>query len=52
MKELINKWNGKHYTIVKYNEGTVELQRDDGTRFVIQIKELHQNYREVKDESK
>ena len=50
--KVINKWNGKLYTVISTNEtnNTVMIKRDDGSKFTIQTKELYSNYREVKDE--
>ena len=47
MKKLINKWNGKEYSLLEYCGSVVILQRADGTTFEISISELHANYREV-----
>lgn len=47
-----NKWSSKLYTVVSTNEAdnTTTLERDDGSQFTIQTKELYSNYREVEDE--
>ena len=47
MKKLINKWNHKEYTLIKYQGSVAVLQRQDGTTFEISVSELRANYREV-----
>lgn len=42
-----NKWNGKLYTVINISDGTVKLQRSDGSEFTISQKEYKLNYREV-----
>ena len=49
MKKLINKWNGKEYTLLEYHGSVVLLQRADGSTFEISVSELHANYREVNE---
>ena len=52
-----NMWNGKLYTIISTNkpDNTTTLERDDGSQFIIQTKDLYRNYRfnyrEVEDEA-
>ena len=52
MMKVKNKWNSKTYTVVETSEAynIVTLERDDGSQFTIQTKELYSNYREVEDE--
>lgn len=47
-----NKWNNRIYTVVSTNEAdnTTTLERDDGSQFTIQTKELYFNYREMTNE--
>lgn len=47
-----NKWNSKLYTVISTNitDNTATLERDNGSQFTIQTKELYANYREVKNE--
>ena len=54
MMKVKNKWNGKLYTVISTNEvdNTTTLERDDGSQFTIQTKELYSNYIEVKDGSR
>ena len=54
--KVINKWNGKLYTVFSMSVNTVELQRTDGSEFEIQKSEFYSNYRvieekEVEDEN-
>lgn len=52
MMKVKNKWNSKLYTVISTSEAdnTVTLERDDGSQFTIQTKELYSNYVEVHDE--
>lgn len=45
--EVVNKWNGKVYTVLSMQAGTVKLRRSDGSEFEIQKTEFYFNYREV-----
>lgn len=46
MLEVINKWNGRTYKVLESTGNTVFLERDDGSRFVIEKKEYFFNYKE------
>lgn len=48
--KVINKWNGKLYTVFSMSVNTVELQRPDGSEFEIQKSELYFNYRIIEEE--
>lgn len=45
-KTAINRWNRREYLVVEQKDGMVMLQRDDGSRFVIEKKEYFFNYKE------
>lgn len=47
---VINKWNGKLYTVFSMSVNTVELQRPDGSEFEIQKSEFYFNYRVIEEE--
>ncbi len=42
--KVLNKWNKKYYYIVKEDGSKVILVREDGTEFVISIKEFNKSY--------
>lgn len=42
-----NKWNSNIYTVLSISDGTVKLQRSDGSEFTITQKEFKFNYVEV-----
>ena len=48
--KVINKWNGKLYTVFSMSVSTVELQRPDGSEFEIQKSEFYFNYRIIEEE--
>lgn len=48
--KVINKWNGKLYTVSSMSVNTVELQRSDGSEFEIQKSEFYFNYRIIEEE--
>ena len=48
--KVINKWNGKLYTVFSMSVNTVELQRPDGSEFEIQKSEFYFNYRIIEEE--
>lgn len=48
--KVINKWNGKLYTVFSMSVNTVELQRSDGSEFEIQKSEFYFNYRIIEEE--
>lgn len=48
--KVINKWNGKLYTVFSMSVNTVELQRPDGSEFEIQKSELYFNYRVIEED--
>lgn len=39
-----NKWNSNIYTVLSISDGTVKLQRSDGSEFTITQKEFKFNY--------
>lgn len=45
-KTVINRWNRREYLVVEQKDGMVMLQRDDGSRFVIEKKEYFFNHKE------
>lgn len=45
--KVINKWNGKIYTVLSMQADIVKLRRSDGSEFEIQKNEFYSNYREV-----
>ena len=47
--KVINKWNGKVYTVLSMQAGTVKLRRSDGSEFGIQKTEFYFNYRETEE---
>ena len=47
--KVINKWNGKIYTVLSMQAGTVKLRRSDGSEFEIQKNEFYFNYREMEE---
>lgn len=49
MIKVINKWNGKTYTVKCFDDASneVTLIRDDGSEFIIVQREFKFNYREV-----
>lgn len=49
---VINKWNGKLYTVFSMSVNTVELQRPDGSEFEIQKSEFYFNYRVIEREER
>ena len=48
--KVINKWNGKLYTVFSMSVNTVELQRSDGSEFEIQKSEFYFNYRIIEED--
>lgn len=48
--KVINKWNGKVYTVFSMSVNAVELQRSDGSEFKIQKSEFYFNYRIIEEE--
>ena len=48
--KVINKWNGKLYTVFSESVNTVELQRPDGSEFEILKSEFYFNYRVIEEE--
>lgn len=51
MMKVINKWNGKMYTVKCFDDATKEvtLIRDDGSEFTIAQREFKFSYREVNE---
>lgn len=47
--KVINKWNGKSYTVLSMQVDTIKLRRSDGSEFEIQKNEFYFNYREVEE---
>lgn len=47
--KVINKWNGKIYTVLSMQAGTVKLRRSDDSEFEIQKTEFYFNYREMEE---
>ena len=47
--KVINKWNGKSYTVLSMLGSIVKLRRSDGFEFEIQKNEFYFNYREVEE---
>lgn len=47
-----NKWNGKEYKLIESAEGSVTLERLDGTQFTIKRAEYYENYYEVNKDGK
>ena len=47
--KVINKWNGKSYTVLSMSGSTVKLRRPDDSEFEIQKNEFYFNYREVEE---
>ena len=50
--KVINKWNGKLYTVLSISGGTVKLQRSDGSEFEIQKSEFYFSYKVIEEEIK
>ena len=50
-KAVINKWNGKEYTLLGFEGGLAKLRRSDSSEFCVAIPEYKFSYKEVKDDS-
>ena len=46
MEKVVNKWNGREYTIVGKDDKLVTLRRSDGSEFQIAWREFKEAYRE------
>lgn len=46
MEKVVNKWNGREYTVVNKNDKLVTLRRGDGSEFQIAWREFKEAYRE------
>ena len=44
MIKVKNKWNGQFYKVIDITDNMVTLEREDGSRFTIMIKEYFINY--------
>lgn len=47
MEQVVNKWNGKAYSVVEKAKDKVTLRRNDGSQFTISSSEFHFNYRGI-----
>lgn len=46
--EVVNRWNGRKYTVVGMTDADVALRREDGSEFTIRRAEFEATYRRVK----
>ena len=46
--EVVNRWNGRKYTVIDMTDADVTLRRGDGSEFTIRRAEFEATYRRVK----